>query len=68
MCFGVFFGPIFVLRSFRRGPSLKPVGHVIVLYKPQNMLDGILNFFLTIVNRVFGAFGGFFCRKIFFGE
>ena len=64
-----------ILRFFVVGAllSFPHIGHMLSLYKQQNVLDRILNFFLVIVKHVFRAFGMFFLRKyflgyIFFGE
>ena len=63
----VFLGQI--LKFFVVGAllSFPHIGHVLSLYKRQNVLDGILNFFLVIVKHVFRAFGMFFLRKYFLG-
>ena len=57
---GMFLGQI--LRFFVVGAllSFPHIGHVLSLYKRQNVLDRILNFFLFIVKHVFP-------KKIFFG-
>ena len=69
----VFLGQI--LRFFIVGAllSFPHIGHVLSLYKWQNVLDRILNFFLVIVKHIFRAFGMFLLRNIFwdisfFGE
>ena len=58
-----------ILRFFVVGVllSFPHIGHVMSLYKQQNVLDGILNFFLVIVKHFFRAFGMFFLRKYFLG-
>ena len=43
------------------------IGHVLSLYKRQNVLDRILNFFLVIIKHVFRVFGMFFLRRYFLG-
>ena len=43
------------------------IGHMLSLYKQQNVLDRNLNFFLVILKHVFRAFGMFFLRKYFLG-
>ena len=39
VCFWYIFGLIFKIFSVRRASSLKPMDHVMLLYKQQNMLD-----------------------------
>ena len=64
----MFFGLIF--EGFRRweGIFFEAISHVVLLHKRQNMLENFSIFFVLIVNRVFGAFGGFFVEKYFFGK
>lgn len=55
-----------ILRFFC-SEALPQIGHVLSLYKRQNILDQNLNFFLVIVKHVFRAFGMLFLRKYFLG-
>ena len=59
-----------ILRFFVVGVllSFPHIGHVMSLYKRQNVLDRILNFFLVIVKHVFRAFGMYFLRIFFFWD
>ena len=66
--FSVFFGLIFEVFQVWGGSLPDANRSHGVLYKPQNMPDKILNFFLFIINQGFRTFGAFFMEKYFFGN
>jgi hypothetical protein len=63
MCILVSISMLFVLipRACR-----SHVGHMLALYKPQNMGDQNLNFFPLIVKHIFIVFRSFFMKKYLF--